>query len=65
MEKNKLTEEVRKAYNIIERVDGVVINNLAKCQHASEDFKKNQRILNALLNVMRTMDVLQCELNTP
>lgn len=65
MEESKLIEEVRKAYNIIERVDEVVINKLVKSQHESEDFKKNQRTLNALLNVIRAMDALQCELNTP
>lgn len=62
MEQNKLLEEVRKAYNIIEQVDEVVTNKLVKCQHASEDFKTNQRISNALLNVMRAMDTLKYEL---
>lgn len=62
MQENKLLEEVKKAYNIIEKVDEVVVNNLVKCQHASEDFKTNQRISNALLNVMRAMDALKYEL---
>ena len=62
MEENKLLEEVRKAYNIIEQIDEVVTNNLVKCQYASEDFKTNQRISNALLNVMRAMDTLKYEL---
>ena len=62
MEENKLLEEVRKAYNIIEQVDEVVTNNLVKCQRASEDYKTNQRISNALLNVMRAMDTLKYEL---
>lgn len=62
MEENNLLEEVRKAYNIIEQVDEVVTNNLVKCQHATEDYKTNQRISNALLNVMRAMDTLKYEL---
>lgn len=62
MGENKLLEEVRKAYNIIENVDEVVTNNLCKCEHASEDFKTNQRISNALLNVIRAMDALKYEL---
>ena len=62
MEENKLLKEVRKAYNIIEQVDEVVTNNLVECQHASEDYKTNQRISNALLKVMRAIDSLKYEL---
>ena len=62
MEENKLLEEVKKACDIIEQVDEVITNNLMKCQHSSEDFKTNQRISNALLNVMQAINKLKNEL---
>lgn len=61
MKKSELLEEVRKACNIIENVDEVVTNNINTCEYASEDFKTNQRISNALLNVIRAMDTLKYE----
>ena len=57
-----LKSQVKKAANIIESVDEIVTNNLVKCEHASKDFKDNQRISNALLNVIRAIDVLKYEL---
>ena len=57
-----LKDEVEKVYDIIQNVDEVVTNNLCKCEHASEEFKTNQRISNALLNVIRAIDTLRYEL---
>ena len=59
---NKLLEEIKRAENIIGQVDEVITNNLVNSQYASEDFKTNQRVSNALLNVIRAIDTLKHEL---
>lgn len=59
---NELKEQVKKAYNIIEAVDEVITNNLVKSQYGKEEFKKNQRISNTLLNIIRAFDTLKDEL---
>jgi hypothetical protein len=62
MEKNQIDVEIKKVDNIIKSIDGEITNNLVKCQHGSDDFMYNQRISNALLNVIRAIDVLKYEL---
>ena len=62
MNTEKIKVEVKKASNIIENIDEVITNNMNKFPYGSEDFKQNQRISNALLNVIRAIDVLKYEL---
>lgn len=57
-----IEEELKKASNIIENIDEIVTNNLTKNNYASEEYKNNQRISNALLNVIRAIDTLKYEL---
>jgi hypothetical protein len=62
MDLNEIKEQVQKAGNIIESVDEVITNELVNSQHASHEFKENQRISNAVLNVIRAIDNLKHEL---
>ena len=58
----ELKKQVNKASNIIESIDESVTNHIVTCKYASDDFKKTQRVSNAILNVTRALDVLKYEL---
>ena len=58
----QIKERLDKVRIEIELIDEIVTNDLMKHNHASEEFKKGQRISNALLNVERAMSTLNFEL---
>lgn len=54
--------ELEKVPIIIESIDEAINDRLNKDEHASEDFKQNQRISSALLRVIQSIELLNYEI---
>lgn len=60
---NELLEhEVNKAIKAIDNADEIVSDRLNKSEYASEDFKRYQRLSNALLRAKNMLDGVKYEL---
>ena len=62
MKTTNIKTELEKVSIIIESIDEVINDRLNKDEHASEDFKQNQRISNALLRVLQAVELLKHEI---
>lgn len=62
MNTDEIKKQVQNAAIIIEQIDEQITNDLVKSKHASKEFKELQRISNALLNTIRSIDTLKYEL---
>lgn len=60
--KEYLENKTGQALDIINLMDETVNFHLSKQEHASEKFKKAQRISNALLRVKQAIETLKTEL---
>lgn len=54
--------ELEKVSIIIESIDESINDRLNKGEYASDDFKQNQRISNALLRVLQAVELLKHEI---